>query len=167
MEIEKQQVKKNLSLENTTIIRIKVWLWRFWSCCYFLLIIYVVFFASRRPSPTLGEAVAAPNFSPFVKKWYGYTHGWNTSDLYLDLFGNIMMFVPYTLFLYIAFKIRSYKVIVLSGFLFSLFIESTQYFTGIGYADIDDLICNTLGVLIGVLIVDGLKLTLVDRNDLY
>ncbi|QNL52035.1 VanZ family protein [Olivibacter sp. SDN3] len=146
-------------MENKTIIRIKVWLWRFWAFFYFSLIIYVVFLASRRPSPTLGEASAPPNFSPFGRKWFGYTHGWNTSDLYLDLFGNIVMFIPYALFLYIAFNVRSYWVILFSAFSFSLFIESTQYFTGIGYADIDDLICNTLGALIGILVIDGVKLT--------
>ena len=38
---------------------------------------------------------------------------------------------------------------VFIGFLLSLVIESIQGATGIGYFDIDDLILNTIGTMIG------------------
>ena len=44
------------------------------------------------------------------------------------------------------------KVTITYGFMFSFAIEIMQYITGRGLADIDDLINNTLGAVIGYLI---------------
>lgn len=75
-----------------------------------------------------------------------------------QLGGNIVLFIPFGLALPILFpKIMKHKMILI-GFSVSLVIELTQGIAGlyIGYnyrsCDIDDLLLNTLGTVLGVLI---------------
>ena len=65
---------------------------------------------------------------------------------------NVVMFVPLGFLMPVAFRrMRSFGKTTLSLALFSFAIEFTQYFTGRS-ADIDDLILNTLGGILGYLI---------------
>ncbi len=61
---------------------------------------------------------------------------------------NILLFVPFGFF----HPVKKWAVVIGSGLLFSLAIELLQYFGGYGLAELDDLICNTLGAAIGFLI---------------
>jgi len=64
-------------------------------------------------------------------------------------FLNILLFVPFGFFLkFIWPDINKLKYIVLSGFSFSLLIEISQLLSN-RQTDIDDLILNTLGTLLG------------------
>ena len=70
--------------------------------------------------------------------------------LFLWLFlGNIFWFIPFGFLLPILIKKHNLIKIMLFGLMFSLTIESLQFFFYKGVAEIDDLILNTLGVLIG------------------
>ena len=65
---------------------------------------------------------------------------------------NVVMFVPLGVMMPVAFRrMRSFGKTALSLALFSFAIEFTQYFTGRS-ADIDDLMLNTLGGMLGYLI---------------
>jgi len=74
---------------------------------------------------------------------------------YIDItayFLNILLFIPFGFFLkFIWSGINKLKYIVLSGFSFSLLIETSQLFSN-RQTDIDDLILNTLGTLLGYLL---------------
>ncbi|WP_166670861.1 VanZ family protein [Olivibacter sp. XZL3] len=141
------------------------WMWRAWCVLYFFILIYVVFFAGRRPSPTWGlDNNQQPLLIPFRLKWYQYTHAYNLSDVYLDVIGNIIMFVPMSLFLYIVFGVRKYSRLFLIGFLASLIIEIVQYVTGIGIPDIDDLIFNTAGAFLGIVVIDGVRRAILSNS---
>lgn len=62
---------------------------------------------------------------------------------------NVILFVPLGVFLPImSGKYKSWKRVVLTGFLFSLFIEIMQIFS-FRATDVDDLIMNTLGAAAG------------------
>lgn len=74
------------------------------------------------------------------------------------------MFMPIGFILPLLYKISGKKVILL-GLLFSLFIETSQLFLQRG-TDIDDLMLNSLGVVLGLLIyklVDKKKKELVNK----
>lgn len=74
------------------------------------------------------------------------------------------MFMPIGFILPLLYKISGKKVILL-GSLFSLFIETSQLFLQRG-TDIDDLMLNSLGVVLGLLIyklVDKKKKELVNK----
>lgn len=72
--------------------------------------------------------------------WFAFT--------YL-FFGNIIWFVPFGMCLQYMGKQRELLNIAISGFLFSLLIETLQYVFGTGFSELDDLVLNTLGAWIG------------------
>lgn len=74
----------------------------------------------------------------------------NINYFIINFLGNIIMFIPIGLLIPILFKVSDLFVIS-SGFCFSLFIEISQLFLIRG-TDIDDLIFNTLGSILGLLI---------------
>lgn len=96
------------------------------------------------------------NLTPFVeiKRFYHLLGSSRTRKAVINLFGNVICFIPFGL--YLAFDMRKAKVrlikVTFLSFVFSLCIELTQLFMKIGIFDVDDLILNTLGGMIGGLL---------------
>jgi glycopeptide antibiotics resistance protein len=91
------------------------------------------------------------NLSLFVDLIYIYKYvgKWQFIRLFL---GNIGWFVPFGMLLPVLLKRgNAFKVVAL-GFLFSLSIEILQFIFRKGIAELDDLILNTLGAMIGYLL---------------
>ena len=94
----------------------------------------------------LGEV----NLVPSVTKWL-------RGELSLEswgkkmLLGNIAMFIPFGFFLPLFTKIKSIKEIVLAAVTVPVCFEVAQLFFGRSL-DVDDLICNFIGVIIGALL---------------
>lgn len=67
-----------------------------------------------------------------------------------NIFGNILIFIPlgYCSALLIK-RLRSFKRILIFTGIISIFIEAIQYIFCLGATDIDDLICNLMGGLLG------------------
>ncbi len=66
---------------------------------------------------------------------------------------NIIMFIPYGVLLPIAFKrIRKIWMCVGSACLISCTLEVMQHVTGRGYAQIDDVVTNTVGAAVGYVV---------------
>lgn len=60
------------------------------------------------------------------------------------------MLIPLGIFLPLLFKsYRNALKVTMTGMLFSVIIEVTQYITGLGLCEFDDVFNNTLGALIG------------------
>lgn len=99
------------------------------------------------------------NFRYNLKPFYTIKKFSKNYDLYIwmiNIIGNIAVFIPFGILLPIVFggKIKRSLIIFLSG----LFIlESLQLLTKRGTFDIDDFILNTLGFLIGYLILKILR----------
>ena len=71
-------------------------------------------------------------------------------ELVLNLVGNFLMFVPSgILFPSLYPKLRSFGRTALAGFLMSLSIELLQLPFAVRASDVDDLILNSLGVVLG------------------
>ena len=70
---------------------------------------------------------------------------------------NILIFMPFGLYAGVLFKKWSFGKKVLLFFLTSLLLESLQFIFRVGTFDITDLINNTLGGAIGVLIYLGIE----------
>ena len=71
-------------------------------------------------------------------------------DLLLNIIGNCAMFIPTGIVVPCLYpRLRSFKKTVLAGFLISFAIEIIQLPFAVRASDIDDLILNTLGVIIG------------------
>ena len=94
--------------------------------------------------------LADSNFIPFYRIWY-YASGSEPYEVgALNVFGNILLFVPMGAGLPFFFKgINSAGRLVAITFLLSLLIETLQLFTVTGQFDIDDVLLNTLGAALG------------------
>ena len=72
--------------------------------------------------------------------------------VFINLAGNILAFVPFGAILpVISRRFRGFFRVMLLGFSFSLLVECTQLVTRVGTFDVDDLMLNTLGAVIGYL----------------
>ncbi len=101
------------------------------------------------PSFVPGEYSSGVNLVPFRDLIY-YTRR-RLSWYFWQALLNIVLFVPYGVFLKIGR--RKLWVSALIGFGSSLLIEAVEYVTNRGVFDVDDLILNTLGVVIGCLLM--------------
>ena len=71
-------------------------------------------------------------------------------DLILNLTGNFAMFIPTGVMTPLIYKkINTFGKVTLTGFLLSLSIEITQLPFAVRASDIDDLILNTAGCMVG------------------
>ena len=85
---------------------------------------------------------------PFLAFW----EAWNnfTLQIWLNPLLNIAMFLPLGVLLPLAVKpFRRWYWMLTAGAGTSLVIEVLQYSLGRGQADVDDLICNILGAMLG------------------
>ena len=83
------------------------------------------------------------------------------SYFFINFLGNIMMFVPFGFFVPLLWN-QSNRKVVLSGCLTSVFIEICQLFL-YRSTDIDDVILNTTGVILGLLAFHLLRRITKDR----
>lgn len=72
---------------------------------------------------------------------------WN--EIYINILGNILMFIPYGFIGWLFPKYNGLKTLLIYFLSFLIVIEALQYFTRLGIFDIDDIILNTFGVVIG------------------
>ena len=76
----------------------------------------------------------------------------------VDAFLNVLLFVPWGFLLFIALytvnrpTMQTYVLTVLLGFTFTCAIEGWQYFLPDRVADINDIIWNTTGALLGAIL---------------
>ena len=93
------------------------------------------------------------NLQPFV--WVSQTYEMGFARMIQQLVSNILMFVPLGVLMPIVFpKLRSFWRLSLCALGITVLIEITQYFTGRS-ADIDDVIMNTVGGMLGFGIYAG------------
>lgn len=95
------------------------------------------------------------NFIPFqeIVRFLKFGYCLSPMSIFLNLFGNIIGFLPFGFFLpVISRKNRKMRKVVLAGAVSSACIEFIQLVTKTGVCDIDDIILNTLGTFLGYLL---------------
>lgn len=58
---------------------------------------------------------------------------------------NIIFFIPFG----VLVPRKNWKIVLITAIIFSTVIEIVQYIGGYGLAELDDVICNTLGAMVG------------------
>ncbi|MFL9651893.1 VanZ family protein [Exiguobacterium chiriqhucha] len=97
------------------------------------------------------------NFTPFQAFVETFSGTFYLADV-IHLVGNIVLFIPLGFIVSIFFSEMKKKNVILIGLLVSLAIETIQALAGLylGYNyrsfDVDDLILNVIGTIVGVLI---------------
>ena len=76
----------------------------------------------------------------------------------VPIIGNVLLFVPWGLLTFISLytvdrpTVQTYILTILLGFTFTLAVEAWQYFLPSRVADINDVIWNTLGTVLGAIL---------------
>lgn len=68
---------------------------------------------------------------------------------YANLVGNVVIFIPYGFFMPMASRYRSFFQTLCYSFGFSFLVELFQLVTKVGSFDVDDLLLNTIGGIMG------------------
>lgn len=118
---------------------------------YGCLVIYFVLFSDRL-GRVEGYSTYRYNLVPFeeIKRFIVYRSYVSLGSFLLNLVGNLLVFFP------VGFLIPIWRLektgcirIIIYSFLFSLCIETLQLITRVGVFDVDDLMMNTVGGLLG------------------
>lgn len=92
------------------------------------------------------------NFVPF-KTISLYLHGHQGGVITLgNLLGNIIPFIPIGVLLPLLFRSISWKGVLAAAIAFSFSIEILQFLMQLGSFDVDDILLNTVGVMLGLLL---------------
>lgn len=121
---------------------------------YLAILAYIVFFVARRQTLAWDDGLL--NLVPVqhTLTWYhalAQQAPKHREEFFYNLFGNILLFIPLPVLLLESTKVSSSAFVIVLGIGISILIELCQYFWRIGVPDIDDVLLNTGGVLIGVL----------------
>ena len=125
---------------------------------YFAILSYLVFFLGRRK----GAYSIGINLVPIrnTMREYKLIHEIGTFNYFSNIFGNILLFMPLPIILKTVLGIGRFSRILLLSVLLSFTIELLQYVLKLGVADIDDIILNTTGVIVGYLLIPFFKKTI-------
>lgn len=137
-------------------------LWYFLFAVYVGLMLWLLF--ARSPGWQAGYEYREllklkTNLKPFftIQNYWNVIRNYPDSSEYnkcvIELFGNILMFIPAGWLLPRLFlPMRKFFVFLLTCLLSIFFIEALQLLTLLGRFDIDDVILNISGMLIGYII---------------
>lgn len=118
---------------------------------YFAVLFYFLFF-SEEMGRTYSERTYHYNLVPLkeISRFLKYRKTLGIGTVLLNIVGNVVAFVPFGIFLPI-FSVRCRKIwfTVYYSFELSLLVELLQLVTKVGTFDVDDLILNTLGGIVG------------------
>lgn len=127
--------------------------------CLLLLAEYVfLLFGSTVLFRNTSNAILGHDFHPFWS-YRSYFSGDN-SNLLVENIMNVLVFVPlgFLFGIQLSQKLpKGWLVVMGLGFLISVSIETLQYFLNRGFSEVDDVIHNTTGCILGYIIVKGLK----------
>lgn len=121
---------------------------------YLILLIYFLFFAEemgRNPQMREGYSYNLTLFKE-IRRFYEHREIIGYRALFLNIFGNVLAFMPFGFFLPMIWK-RTDRLFLtaVSSFLMSLCIETVQLVSRVGSFDVDDLLLNTIGGVLGFL----------------
>lgn len=135
---------------------------------YLLVVVDITLFPI--PYAHYGRNLQENNLIPF-KTIMGILKSGSLSNDLSNIGGNVLLFAPFGFLLPLLFrKQNSYTRILLFGFLGTLCVESSQFIISaiLGFTyrsfDVDDLICNTVGALLGYLILSSCKFLLKQKG---
>lgn len=120
---------------------------------YLVVLAYFLFFSERYGR---GDArMYRYNLTPFkeIKRFIQYREQLGWEYFVVNIYGNILAFLPFGFFLpIISVANRRFMNVALYSFEFSLGIELVQLSFQVGIFDVDDLIMNTIGGILGFIL---------------
>ena len=87
-----------------------------------------------------------------IRRFITYREQLGTFAVFANLAGNILIFVPYGFFISMASKLRGFFKTLFASMGLSLCVEIVQLFTKVGSFDVDDILLNTIGGVLGYIL---------------
>lgn len=100
------------------------------------------------------------NLVPFnsIALYINHFHYFNLWDWIINIFGNVLIFVPIGILMpCISSKYKSFLFTFGTGLTMSVTIEVAQYYLCLGVFDVDDMILNVFGVVLGFIFYKIIK----------
>lgn len=133
----------------------KKFLWKGKKVCSFANVIFLAIFLAylfvvlcltlfSRPGQMYNERQIIPLFYSYKSAWYSSPSEWK------NIIANILLFVPFGCLLPMSIRwFRSFIKTYLAGLLLTIGIEFLQYIRNCGVCEMDDILNNFLGAMIG------------------
>lgn len=118
---------------------------------YVVLLFYFLFFAEGLGRTQTGAEYQC-NLSLFreIKRYITYRHYFGPKMVFLNLAGNVIAFMPFGFFWPLLWDFKAnWLATTLNTFTLSLAAEVVQLVYRLGSFDVDDLLLNTIGGLLG------------------
>lgn len=141
-------------MKRETKRRIRVISWILFVL-YILLLIYLLFLSEGYGRKDFAQREYRYNLIPFqeIKRFWIYRERVGYFASFLNLGGNVIGFLPFGFFLpVISYRFRSGWLTGILGFSLSLLVETVQLVCKVGCFDVDDLMLNTMGAVLGYVI---------------
>lgn len=84
-----------------------------------------------------------------IKRFWNYREQLGIFATVTNLLGNVLVFLPFGFFMPMASKYRSFLSTSFYSLALSLIVEISQLFMKVGCFDVDDLLLNTIGGMMG------------------
>ena len=130
---------------------------------YIAALTYFLFFADWFDHSPGAHWVSSYNYVPFreIRRFAHVFARRPSAGAFLNLFGNVIGFMPLGFFLPVMSRsFRSFRCACAAGFILSCVVELIQFVTHSGCCDVDDVLLNTAGAMIGYglfLLCDALR----------
>ena len=131
----------------------------YWLFAAYILLMLWLLFGQRMgvtPPGTYWDQVSSRiNLIPLqtITEFWNNLHGGGQSHAFINLAGNVVMFVPLGFFIPCVFrKADSFRHSMLYALITIVCVEIIQLVTLLGSLDVDDILLNMIGVVIGYLI---------------
>lgn len=127
----------------------------FFFILYIAVLVYFLFFADWYGRNPYRSAEYQYNIIPFreIRRYFVYRSRLGAKAVFLNLFGNVLGFIPFGFFCPImSDRLKNGFLVAFLGFAMSFTVEVIQLLTRLGRFDVDDLILNTFGAVSGYLL---------------
>lgn len=120
---------------------------------YVIFLIYFLFLAEWYGRTEIAEEYRY-NLELFreIRRFIVYREQLGTFAVFANLAGNILIFVPYGFFVSMASRERGFFKTLFFSMGLSLCVEIIQLFTRVGSFDVDDILLNTIGGVLGYIV---------------
>ena len=120
---------------------------------YIFFLLYFLIFSDWYGRSGIGEEYRC-NLVLFkeIRRFVEYRETLGLFAVFTNLFGNVIIFIPFGFFLPMGSRQRSFIATAYYSFVLSLCVEVFQLITKVGSFDVDDLLLNTIGGICGYIL---------------
>jgi len=112
---------------------------------YTIFLLYLMFFGMGR----LQYEDHIVRIKPIISTVWFIQETISWFDIIKIVLGNVVMFIPFGFLGWIFPKLNNLKNLIITFVSAFVIVEALQYFSRLGVFDVDDVILNTFGVLLG------------------